>query len=133
MRISNNSVSAAIRSFALTEQDGDAERVIVWLEIAPQHPKVVGAIWASLVNGSKETLALRTDDGKSIYARGLVRRYHRLTMDAPLGSPTAISPKFVTFAELAARRREIARSVAARRSQRRNGSTEHDQPQLALF
>lgn len=81
MRIGNNSVSVVIRSFGLAQDDG--QNVIVWLEIAPQHPKAVGAIWASLVNGTKETLSIRTDDDKGIYARGLNRRYHRLTMDAP--------------------------------------------------
>ena len=47
IRITNNSVSAVVRSFALAPLDqGDT---IVWLELAPQHPKVIGAIWASLV------------------------------------------------------------------------------------
>jgi hypothetical protein len=51
--------------------------------------------------------------------------------DSPLGSPTAVSPKLITFAELAQRRREIV--LAARRTQRKNDSSEHGQPQLALF
>lgn len=83
MRIGNNSVSVVIRSFGLAAARDDGQNVIVWLEIAPQHPKAVGAIWASLVNGTKETLSIRTNDDKGIYARGLNRRYHRLTMDAP--------------------------------------------------
>ncbi len=51
--------------------------------------------------------------------------------DSPLGSPTAVSPKLITFAELAQRRREIV--LAARRTQRRNILAKHSQPQLALF
>ena len=82
MRIGNNSTSVVVRSFALAQND-KGENVIVWLEIAPQHPKQVGAIWASLVNGTKELLSLRTDDDKSLYVHGLHRRYHKLTMDAP--------------------------------------------------
>ena len=82
MRIGNNSTSVVVRSFALAQND-KGENVLVWLEIAPQHPKQVGAIWASLVNGTKELLSLRTDDDKSLYVHGLHRRYHKLTMDAP--------------------------------------------------
>lgn len=91
MRIANNSVSVIVRSFGLAPTDEG--NIVVWLEIAPQHPKVVGAIWASLVNGAKETLYMRTDDS-TIQVQGIVRRYHRLTMDAPHMAARA-RPKFL--------------------------------------
>ncbi len=93
MRIGNNSTSVVVRSFGLAQND-KRENIIVWLEIAPQHPKQVGAIWASLVNGAKELLSLRTDDNKSLYVRGLSRRYHKLTTDAPRIAARA-RPKFL--------------------------------------
>ncbi|MCC6192489.1 MAG: hypothetical protein IT318_25970 [Anaerolineales bacterium] len=93
IRITNNSVSAVVRSFALAPLDqGDT---IVWLELAPQHPKVIGAIWASLVNGTREFLKLRDDDtGQAYTARGLNSRYLRKTMDAPRIAGRA-RPKFL--------------------------------------
>lgn len=93
IRITNNSVSAVVRSFAIAPLDeGD---IIVWLELAPQHPKVIGAIWASLVNGTREFLRLRDDEsGESHTARGLNSRYVRKTMDAPRIAGRA-RPKFM--------------------------------------
>jgi hypothetical protein len=93
IRITNNSVSAVVRSFALAPlEDGN---VIVWLELAPQHPKVIGAIWASLVNGTREFLRLRDDDTDQTHtARGLNHRYLRKTMDAPRIAGRA-RPKFM--------------------------------------
>ncbi len=93
MRIGNHSTSVVVRSFALAQND-KGENIIVWLEIAPQHPKQVGAIWASLVNGARESLSLRTDDDQSLYVRGLNRRYHKLTTDAPRLAARA-RPKFL--------------------------------------
>lgn len=92
MRISNSSVSVVIRSFGLAPVDG--ENTVIWLEIAPQHPKVVGAIWASLVNNTSDRLRIQTDEGKHITAAGLHRRYHRLPMDAPRLASRA-RPKFL--------------------------------------
>ena len=77
--ISNDSASAFVRGYAHTE-DG----LLVWLEIAPQHPKLTGAIWASLVNGHRTYLQLRDEEkdlGKVVY--GLGRAYTRLEADAP--------------------------------------------------
>lgn len=92
-RITNNSVSAVVRSYAIAPlAEGNT---IVWLELAPQHPKVIGAIWASLVNGSREFLHLRDDDaGQTYTARGLNHRYLRKTMDAPRIAGRA-RPKFM--------------------------------------
>ena len=93
IRITNNSVSAVVRSFALASLDGGD--TIVWLELAPQHPKVIGAIWASLVNGTREVLKLRDDEaGQAYTARGLNSRYVRKTMDAPRIAGRA-RPKFL--------------------------------------
>ena len=93
IRITNNSVSAVVRSYALAPlEEGN---VIVWLELAPQHPKVIGAIWASLVNGTREFLRLRDDDTDQTHAaRGLNHRYLRKTMDAPRIAGRA-RPKFM--------------------------------------
>ena len=93
IRITNNSVSAVVRSYAIAPlEEGDT---IVWLELAPQHPKVIGAIWASLVNGSREILRLRDDEnGQTFAARGLNHRYLRKTMDAPRIAGRA-RPKFM--------------------------------------
>ena len=93
IRITNNSVSAVVRSYAIAPLvEGDT---IVWLELAPQHPKVIGAIWASLVNGSREILRLRDDEsGQTYAARGLNHRYLRKTMDAPRIAGRA-RPKFM--------------------------------------
>ena len=93
MRIGNHSTSVVVRSFALAQND-KGENIIVWLEIAPQHPKQVGAIWASLVNGARESLSLHTDDDQNLYVRGLNRRYHKLTIDAPRLAARA-RPKFL--------------------------------------
>ena len=66
IRISNDSLSVLVCGFAIArwadekalqeaqkkEQpvpDGERENVIVWLDIAPNHPKVLNAIWASNV------------------------------------------------------------------------------------
>lgn len=84
IRIFNNSVSAVVRSFAVAQ--GDKANILVWLELAPQHPKVIGAIWASLVNGVVEELGLRDSDNDaqgSLRVEGLHSRYLRLTADAP--------------------------------------------------
>jgi hypothetical protein len=93
IRITNNSASAVVRSYAIAPlDDGDT---IVWLELAPQHPKVIGAIWASLVNGSREILRLRDDEsGQTYAARGLNHRYIRKTVDAPRIAGRA-RPKFM--------------------------------------
>jgi len=44
IRIRNDSTSAVVRAYAL-----DSRNTIIWLELAPQHPKTIGAIWADLV------------------------------------------------------------------------------------
>ncbi len=93
IRITNNSVSAVVRSFAIAPLDEG--NTLVWLELAPQHPKVIGAIWASLVNSTREFLRLRDDEtGESHVARGLNSRYVRKTMDAPRIAGRA-RPKFM--------------------------------------
>jgi hypothetical protein len=79
IRIQNGSASVLVRSYACT---GDG--LLVWLEMAPQHPKLIGAIWASLVNGHKTYLQLKDNEkgfGKAVY--GLSRSYTRLEADAP--------------------------------------------------
>jgi hypothetical protein len=82
IRIANNSVSAVVYGYGVAEIDSEA--TVVYLDLAPQHPKVIGAIWASLVNGAREWVRLNDENtGETRLVRGLSRRYHRLTMDAP--------------------------------------------------
>ena len=95
IRIYNNSVGAVARSFALAPIDGN--NVVVWLELAPQHPKVLGAIWASLVNNTKEQLGVADETGdekRSFTVDGLHRRYVRLAADSPRIAARA-RPKFL--------------------------------------
>jgi hypothetical protein len=95
IRIYNNSVSAVVRSYAVAPTD--ASHVVVWLELAPQHPKVIGAIWASLVKSTNEPLGLRdstSEDAHALQVEGLHARYLRLTADAPRLAGRA-RPKFL--------------------------------------
>lgn len=94
IRISNNSVSVVVRSYAIAPLD-DEGATIVWLELAPQHPKIIGAIWASLVNGAREFLRIRDDETDQTHtARGLNHRYIRKTVDTPRIAGRA-RPKFM--------------------------------------
>ncbi len=79
IRIRNDSVSAVVRGYAL-----DSHHTIVWLELAPQHPKTIGAIWADMVNAQKRWLQIGDMEvGQGLAARGLGSRYERLTADTP--------------------------------------------------
>ena len=104
IRISNDNLSVVVCGFAIARwpddealqearkkeepvSDDERENVIVWLDLAPHHPKVLNAIWATLVNGTGSVLRLSDYDYDShrptYLARGLNRRYRRLTADAP--------------------------------------------------
>ena len=77
--IGNASVTAVVRGYAHTSSG-----LIVWLELAPQHPKVIGAIRAELTSNTQRYLQLRDDEAghfKMVY--GLGRGYLNLTADAP--------------------------------------------------
>ena len=64
--------------------DLDRENVLVWVDLAPHHPKAVGAIWATLVNGTGAQVSVYDHDtGRSHRTRGLNRRYERLQFDSP--------------------------------------------------
>lgn len=88
MRIFNKSTSAVARSCAVAPGN-----VVVWLELAPQHSAVLKAIWATLVNNTKDTLGLR-DGEATIYVAGLHSRYVRLAADAPMLAGRT-KPKFL--------------------------------------
>lgn len=78
IRISNASAEALVRSYAHTK-----EGLLVWLELAPLHPKIIGAIWADLVKNHRSYLQLEDEEkgvGKVVY--GLGHAYIRLEMDA---------------------------------------------------
>jgi hypothetical protein len=77
--IGNASVTAVARGYAHTR-----EGLVVWLELAPQHPKVSGAIRAELTSYTRRYLQLRDEEQghfKMVY--GLGRGYVNLTADAP--------------------------------------------------
>jgi hypothetical protein len=77
--IDNHSVSAIVRGYAHTQ-----EGLIVWLELAPQHPKVIGAIRAELTSNTRKYMQLHDDEKghhKAVY--GLGRGYICLTAEAP--------------------------------------------------
>ena len=80
IRIRNDSTSAVVRGYAV-----DSHKTIVWLELAPQHPKTIGAIWADLVVQQRPWLQIGDFDvaGSGLAVRGLGSRYERLTADAP--------------------------------------------------
>jgi hypothetical protein len=58
---------------------------LIWLEMAPQHPKTIGAIWADLVQAQHPWLNLGDSDvvGSGLAVRGLGSRYERIAADAP--------------------------------------------------
>jgi hypothetical protein len=77
--IRNDSVAAVVRGYIV-----DSRNTIVWLELAPQHPKTIGAIWADLVVQQRPWLQLGDHTEKrGLAVRGLGSRYERLTADAP--------------------------------------------------
>ena len=83
IRISNNSVSIFLRGYAYTP-----EGLLVWLDIAPQHVKSVGAIRAEMTSNTRKYMRLADEDkeypyrSKSVY--GLGRGYLNFAADAPL-------------------------------------------------
>ncbi len=58
IRITNESISAVVRSYALAPLEGG--NVVVWLELAPQHPKVVGAFGRRWSTGRERFCAFAT-------------------------------------------------------------------------
>jgi len=80
IRIRNDSTSAVVRGYAL-----DSRNTVIWLELAPQHPKAIGAIWADLVQAQRPWLQIGDFDvaGGGRAVRGLGSRYERFTADAP--------------------------------------------------
>jgi hypothetical protein len=68
---------------------------IVLLDIAPMHPKLVGAIWAELVSGTPRSLWL-TDpgNGRDCSVRGMGSAYTRLLVDvSQLSLPNAANAR----------------------------------------
>lgn len=84
-RIANGSVSVLARSLMLFENK------VVWAEIGPDHPKAIGAIWASLVSG--HALSIRGPRCATVY--GLGRKYVRFHADAPRLVVGRARPQFV--------------------------------------
>lgn len=79
-RISNGSVSAFVYGFACT---GDG--LVIWLDIAPQHPKTVGAIRSEMTSNTRKYMRItHHDEGVNKTVYGLGRGYINLAVDAPL-------------------------------------------------
>ena len=53
LHIRNGSISAVVCGYAV-----DSANTLIWLEMAPQHPKLVGAIWADLVTSHRPWLQI---------------------------------------------------------------------------
>ena len=82
IRISNQSATLFLRGYAYTP-----EGLLVWLDIAPQHVKTVGAIRAEMTSNTRKYMRLfddghKTCQNKTVY--GLGRGYLNFTADAPL-------------------------------------------------
>jgi len=93
-RIENNSVSVFVRCFALANYHGST--TIVYIEFPPQHIKSIGAVWASMVNGTHEPMSLYDAGNRRLTVFGLNRRYERLDSDCPnLAGRGKSRPKFV--------------------------------------
>lgn len=87
-RIRNASTSVivcgyGVASMPIIDKEGEEHEklVVIWLELAPGHPKMLGAIWASLVLGEPLTL-IRPEEG-NIVVYGLHRKYKKLAAEAP--------------------------------------------------
>jgi hypothetical protein len=52
IRIWNDSTSAVVRGYAVGRY-----HTVVWLEMAPQHPKTISAIWVDLVQAQRPAAA----------------------------------------------------------------------------
>jgi len=85
IRISNSSAGVAALGYALTPDNR-----IAWLDLAPEHPKRVEAIWAEMVDGGGGWLRITDEDPDrhqdpviTQQCRGLHHRYHRLTTEVP--------------------------------------------------
>ena len=84
MHISNRSVSVKIQSYGFAiNQKG--KPILFWLEFLPEALKSVGAIWATLVNGTSECLTIADDEhgrhNMNVY--GVGGRYERFESDCP--------------------------------------------------
>ena len=77
--IKNDSVSAFVYGYACTPSGQ-----IIWLDLAPQHVKVVGAIRAELTSNTRRYLRISDpDSGRNLSVYGLGHGYLNLTADAP--------------------------------------------------
>lgn len=79
----NESVSAELLSFALTQgSEGGIE--LVWAEFVPAHPKVITAVWASLVTHSSRPLTLvDAETTRKWSVQPLKRAYRRYEAECP--------------------------------------------------
>jgi hypothetical protein len=88
--ISNYNTTVVVAGYAY---DGDSR--LVWLDLAPDHPKKIGAIWAELVSGTPRKMNLQPG---YTGVCGMGSAYIRLTADAPdLVVPNAanVKPRFL--------------------------------------
>jgi hypothetical protein len=78
MHIRNASASVVISGYALDH----ANRIIL-LDIAPLHPKKIGAIWAEMVSGSPRSMQLEDANGNTYNVFGKGSAYTRIPVDVP--------------------------------------------------
>ncbi len=100
MNISNRSVAVKIRSYAFAQND-KGKNVLFWVELLPEAQKSVGAIWASLVNGTNEVLTLSDEDNgrRSVGVNGPGGRYERFEGDCPnIAGKGNSKPRFLRLA-----------------------------------
>jgi len=93
--LQNESVTAELISYALMNTNGGNE--LVWAEFAPSYPKVIAAVWASLVTNTAKSLMLADSEAAHTwYIQPLKRAYRRYEVDCPdLSAGTTGRPKFV--------------------------------------
>jgi hypothetical protein len=79
----NESVSAELLSYALAQgNEGGVE--LVWAEFVPTHPKIISAVWASLVTNSSRSLTLvDADTTRKWSVQPLKRAYRRYEAECP--------------------------------------------------
>ena len=84
--IKNDSVSTVVAGYACTPSG-----LVVWLDLAPQHVKVVGAIRAELTSNTRRYLRIfDREQERNLTVYGLGRGYLNLTADA---AQLAVGPR----------------------------------------
>ena len=78
MHVRNGSASVVITGYAYDH----ANRIIL-LDMAPMHPKKLGAIWAEMVSGTPRSMQLTNEEGDTHNVVGKGSAYAKVAMDVP--------------------------------------------------